>query len=130
MQVAKKNIAFAGKEDKIEIRQGLASDLLSQMIDNNEGPFDVIFIDADKNSYPAYLEPCLQLSRSGTLILSDNLIPKRGPIGQPDPRDNEAVEIYTYNQMLKDHPQLETILLPTLVGDNGRIDALGVSRVK
>lgn len=128
--VARENVAFAGKEDQIEIRQGLASDLLAQMIEKDEGPFDVIFLDADKNRYPEYLEPCLRLSRPGTLILSDNLIPKRGEIGQPDPRDNEAVEIYTYNQMLKDHPLLETVLLTTLVGEEGRIDALGVSRVK
>lgn len=100
IQIAQKNFEYAGLNDLIEIRHGEASELLSQMIKNKEGPFDLIFIDADKNQYSDYLEPCLALSKKGTLILCDNLIPKRGEIGSPDPRDNEATAIYALHETL------------------------------
>lgn len=127
--VAKENFLFAGAQDIIEIRQGEALSVLDEMIQNNEGPFDLIFIDADKSEYPEYLEKILKLASSGSVILSDNLIPKRGDIGCPDPRDNEAVGTYTFNQMLADHPGLETIPLTTIVGENGRVDAIGLTIV-
>jgi len=127
--VAKKNFLFAGAQEKIEIREGRALPVLDDMIENGEGPFDLIFIDADKVEYPQYLEKVLQLTRSGTVILSDNLIPKRGDIGCPDPRDNEAVGTYTFNQMLADHPGLETIPLTTIVGENAMVDATGLTIV-
>lgn len=129
-QIARENFAFADLENQIEVRVGLALDVLNDMIEKKEGPFDLIFIDADKAEYPKYLEPCLALSRSGTLILSDNLIPKRGDIANPDPRDNEAVGIYAFNQMIANHPSLETNLISTIVGEKGRLDALGVSLVR
>ncbi|NGX39273.1 MAG: putative O-methyltransferase [Chlamydiae bacterium] len=128
--IARENFSRAGESERIEVHVGLAIDQLQTLIQRGAGPFDLIFIDADKDNYPAYLEPCLNLSRKGTLILSDNLIPKRGEIGGPDPRDNEAVGIYTFNQMIASHPRLESHLFPTLVGGSGRIDALGVSIVK
>ena len=129
-KIAHKNIFLAGKQDQITIRQGFAAEVLQEMIESREGPFDLIFLDADKVGYPAYLEPCLKLARSGTLLLCDNLIPKRGVIGQPDPRDTEAVTIYTFNQLIANHPQLESIPLTTVSADNGRLDALGLCLVK
>lgn len=129
-KVAYENFVSAGMENQIEIRIGLASEVLHEMIENGEEPFDLIFIDADKENYPNYLEPCIKLSHSGTLILSDNLIPKRCEIGSPDPRDNEALGIYAFNQLVADHPMLDSVLVPTLVGDKGRLDALGVSLVR
>ncbi len=128
-QVAKENFYFANVSDQIEIRLGDASILLEEMIKVKEAPFDLIFLDADKDRYPDYLKFCINLSRPGTLILSDNLIPKRGEIGQPDPRDNEAVGIYAYNQLLAEHPQLESIPLSMIVGEKGRVDALGLTIV-
>lgn len=130
VQVAEKNIAFAGKEKQIVILQGNALDICQGMIDRKEEPFDLIFIDADKSEYPRYLELILQLSKSGTVILSDNLIPKRGAVGCPDPRDNEALAIYQYNQILADHPRLDTIPITTIVGEKGRIDSTGLSIVR
>lgn len=128
--LAKKNIAMAGLESMIEIREGFASEQLDRMIEQEEGPFDLIFIDADKRNYPLYLEKVLQLSRSGTLILSDNLIPKGENIGTPQPNHPEGVSIYQFNELIASHPRLESILTPTIVGSMGRIDALGISLVK
>jgi len=130
IEVARENFKYAGFEEQITIYQGMAADLLQELMAQKVGPFDLIFIDADKENYPEYLEPCLRLSRSGTLILSDNLIPKRGEIGNPDPRDIEAIGIYTYNQMIANHPQLEASLFSTIVGEKYRMDALGVAIVK
>lgn len=129
VEVAKRSFAYAGKEKQITILQGNALDICKKMIENKEEPFDLIFIDADKSEYPFYLEQVLQLSRPGTAILSDNLIPKRGVIGCPDPRDNEAVAIYKYNQILADHPHLETVPITTIVGEKGRIDSTGLTIV-
>lgn len=128
--IARKNISLADLEHKIEIREGTAKELLNLMIDNKEGPFDLVFIDADKENYPCYLEQVLKLSHSGTLILSDNLIPKGDIIGQPHPNHPEAKDIYNFNEKIASHPLLESILATTIVGELGRIDALGISIVK
>lgn len=127
--IARNNISLVHLEHKIEIREGNAKELLDLMIDNNEGPFDLIFIDADKENYPCYLEKALKLSRLGTLILSDNLIPKGDTIGKPHPNHPEAKDIYEFNEKIASHPLLESILATTIVGDLGRIDALGISIV-
>lgn len=127
-RVAKENFQYANLADQIEVRVGNALDLLEGL--QAEGPFDVIFIDADKESYSDYLEPCLALSRSGTLLLIDDLIPKRGTIADPDPRDNEAIEVYFFNQLLAHHSVLDVTLFPTIKGSSGRVDALGVAIVK
>src|ERR671917_1161280 len=72
--VARNNIDRAGLSDKVEIRVGDAHELLASFIEDEEGPFDVIFIDADKESYPEYLDASLRLVRPGSLILGDNTI--------------------------------------------------------
>ncbi|MFN4173896.1 MAG: O-methyltransferase, partial [Parachlamydiaceae bacterium] len=123
---AKEVIKSAGKEDRIEIREGDALKILDDM--KNEAPFDLIFIDADKRNYPNYLEKILPLARKGTLILSDNLIPKIEPINKPAHLESER--IYEYNQMIANHPRLESILISTIVGEAGRLDGLGLSIVK
>lgn len=123
-KVAWENICAAGFQEQIEIRLGNATELLASM---NE-IFDLIFIDADKENYPVYLDYAIKLSRPGTLILLDNLIPKRGPIGNPDRRDNEALAIYALNEAIVKHPQLEATLFTTIIKE--RLDALGVAIVK
>ncbi len=127
--LARQHIAHAKMEDRIEVRQGDAATLMREMIASKEESFDLIFIDADKQNYPTYLTLALELSRSGTLILTDNLIPKRDEIGPHDPQDNEAEGIYACNDMLASDPRLESMLFTTIVGDHGRVDALGVAIV-
>jgi predicted O-methyltransferase YrrM len=129
-RIARENIIHAGLENIVEIRTGNAEKLLDNLIQSNEGPFDLFFIDADKDSYPLYLEKILSLSRPGSIILSDNLIPREEVIGNPDPHDAEALAIYEFNQKIATHPQLESILVPTIKGGQGRIDGIGLSIVK
>ena len=126
-QLARENFLLAALDHLIEVQEGLAQNLMEKMIQQSEC-FDLIFIDADKENYPLYLQLAVKLSRPGTLILSDNLIPKGENIGTPE--NIEAHGIYQFNQALASHPQLESILSTTIVGSQGRMDALGISIVR
>lgn len=72
--VAQKNIERAGVASQVEIKTGKALDILPQLHAEGAGPFDMIFIDADKPPYADYFEWALKLSRPGTLIVVDNVI--------------------------------------------------------
>ena len=73
-EVARGNIARAGLADRVEVRVGRAADSLPQLAAEGRGPFDLIFIDADKPGYVEYLHWSLRLSRPGTLIIADNVV--------------------------------------------------------
>jgi predicted O-methyltransferase YrrM len=72
--VARANIARAGLTDRVEVIVGPARDTLRQLADEHAAPFDFIFIDADKESSAPYFTAALALSRSGTLIVVDNVV--------------------------------------------------------
>lgn len=129
-KIAKQTFSLAGWGERIILHEGPALHTLDQMIERKEEPFDLLFLDADKESYPEYLERLLELSRPGSVLLTDNLLPKRGPIGEPTPTDLEAIAVYQYNQKIASHPRLETTLIPVIASDEGRLDALGFSIVK
>ncbi|MBI3957421.1 MAG: O-methyltransferase [Chloroflexi bacterium] len=81
--------AALGLNGKTEVRVGPALDSLPGLAD--EAPFDLIFIDADKNNYPAYLEWALRYSRSGTIILGDN-VSMGGRLADPHQQQNEWIQ--------------------------------------
>jgi predicted O-methyltransferase YrrM len=72
--VALANIARAGLQNVVELRLGSASDTLPQISAERRGPFDLIFIDADKQNIPSYFEWALRLSRPGSVIVVDNVV--------------------------------------------------------
>jgi predicted O-methyltransferase YrrM len=72
--VALANIARAGLQNVVELRLGSASDTLPQISAERRGPFDLIFIDADKENIPSYFEWALRLSRPGSVIIVDNVV--------------------------------------------------------
>jgi predicted O-methyltransferase YrrM len=125
--VARKNIDRAGIGKRVEIRVGPAGETLAKMIAAKEEPFDMVFIDADKTGYVGYLNQVLQLSRPGTVILSDNLI-RHGAVlpDHPNP-DSDARAITEFNKLIATHPRLESILLPIV---KGKIDGMAISLVK
>ncbi len=82
-EIASQNIAAAGLADVVDVRVGPALETLPVLAAEGGDPFDLIFIDADKKNYPAYLEWALKLSRPGTLIVIDNVI-GGGAILDPD----------------------------------------------
>src|ERR1700732_2675202 len=80
--VARSNIKRAGLESFVEIRVGPAASSLRDLIGENVEPFDLIFIDADKEGYPEYFALSLELSRVGTMIIADNVV-RAGGIVDP-----------------------------------------------
>ena len=86
-EVARKNLANAGLLDRVEIRIGPALDSLPALA--SSAPFDLIFIDADKPSYPQYLEWALKLSHPGTVIVVDNVV-RQGKIADSASTDPDV----------------------------------------
>jgi predicted O-methyltransferase YrrM len=85
-EVARANIARAGLEKRVELRVAPALETLPRLVDEGAGPFDLIFIDADKQNNPGYFEWSLKLSRPGTLIVVDNVV-RGGAILDPNADD-------------------------------------------
>jgi predicted O-methyltransferase YrrM len=73
-QVARSNLAKAGLADVVELREGPALETLPQLVAEDQGPFDLVFIDADKQNNPGYFEWALKLTRRGSLIVTDNVV--------------------------------------------------------
>jgi caffeoyl-CoA O-methyltransferase len=115
---ARKNIAAAGLSDKVAVRVGPALDSLATMEKANEGGFDITFIDADKDSYPDYLDCAIKLTRIGGIILSDNTLGH----GALDP--NAETGITRFNQKLAATPGLISAIIPTM---RDHIDGLTLS---
>jgi caffeoyl-CoA O-methyltransferase len=122
-EVARENIWGAGIGERVEVRVGDARELLARMVEEGEGPFDLVFIDADKESYPEYLEWALRLSRPGSLILGDNAIRGGGVL---DPKDESARAIREFNEELAKNPRLSAIILPLI---REHVDGLAIARV-
>ena len=72
--VARKNFVRGGLANMIEIRLGSALDTLPKLSEEQRGPFDVVFIDADKENIPAYFDWAIKLTRPGSLIVVDNVV--------------------------------------------------------
>jgi len=85
-EVARSNIASVGLADRIEVRVGAALQSMQDLVAEGGEPFDLIFIDADKQNNPGYLEWALKLSRAGTVIIADNVV-RAGRILDADASD-------------------------------------------
>lgn len=125
-QVARKNIDRAGLGSKVEIRVGPALEGLKKIAEAKEEPFDLVFIDADKTAYPAYLEWSLKLTRPGSVILGDNVI-RNGKVVGNEPGDASVEAVRVFNRKLAEDPRLETLLLPLM---RESLDGLAIARVK
>jgi predicted O-methyltransferase YrrM len=123
-QVARKNIARAGLEERVEVQVGDARELLAKLADRGKDPFDLVFIDADKQGYPEYLEWAMRLTQPGSLILGDNTI-RGGSV--LDPQDGSARATREFNERIARDPRLSGIVLPLL---RERIDGLAIARVR
>lgn len=111
--VAQKNIDRAGVSAKVEIRVGSAFDILPKMIEDREGPFDLIFIDADKPPYAEYFQFAMQLARRGTLLICDNVI-REGKVLDNDSPDERVKGAQRFNKMLSETQAVSAIILPTV----------------
>jgi predicted O-methyltransferase YrrM len=115
--VARVNIARAGLDRLVELRLGPALETLPKLVTENRGPFDLIFLDADKDNYPAYLPWLLKLSRRGTILVADNLV-RNGAVIDPASSDPRVQGVRRFNELLAAEPGTETTLLQT-VGSKG-----------
>jgi caffeoyl-CoA O-methyltransferase len=97
--VAQKNIERAGLSAQVHIKTGKALDILPQLHAEGAGPFDMIFIDADKPPYADYFQWALRLSRPGTLIVADNVI-REGKILNENSTDAAVGGAQRFNKML------------------------------
>lgn len=122
--VARENLDRAGLLRRVDIRVGDARRTLDAMIAMDEESFDLVFIDADKEGYPAYLDYALQLTHSGSLILADNVIRDGSVIhGEND----GARAIHEFNRKLAGSSRLEAIVLPIM---RHKVDGLAIARVR
>src|SRR6185295_12669406 len=98
-RVSQKNIDRAGLSSVVEIRVGKGIDLLPKLVEEGAGPFDMIFIDADKPPYKEYFDWSLKLSRPGTLIVADNVI-REGKVLQDKSPDEMVAGVKRFNAAL------------------------------
>lgn len=101
-----KNIQKAEKENCINLLIGDACALLEKI----DGKFDLVFVDASKDQYQTYFEAFFPKLEIGAWIISDNVLWK-GKFFE-ETKDNKTQHMHRYNEMLRDHPKLESVMLP------------------
>jgi len=116
-EVARKNLERAGVLSRVEIRVGRAVDSLRQLHASGRGPFDLIFIDADKESMPEYFTWALALARVGSLIVIDNVI-RRGAVADPESTDPRVLGVRRAHELIAAEPRVSATAIQT-VGSKG-----------
>ncbi|MDT5039967.1 MAG: hypothetical protein QOE51_952 [Actinoplanes sp.] len=111
--IARRNFAAAGVADRIDLIVGHALDSLATL----DGPYDLVFIDADKPSNPAYLAESLRLTRPGSVIVLDNVV-RNGAVVDPASDDDRVTGVRRFLEMVRDDPRLEATAVQT-VGSKG-----------
>ena len=112
-----RNVARADLEGKVEIRTGAAFETLPKIEAEGLGPFDFVFIDADKTNNAAYLEWALRLSRPGTAIVVDNVV-RSGEIVDAESRDADVVGVRRMFELIAREKRLSATAIQT-VGAKG-----------
>jgi predicted O-methyltransferase YrrM len=116
-EVARANLARAGVAGRVEVRVGAALDLLPKIEARGEGPFDLVFIDADKSNQDVYLAWALRLSRPGTVIIGDNVV-REGEVVDGDSVNPAVQGIRRFVDLLAGEARLSTTAIQT-VGAKG-----------
>jgi caffeoyl-CoA O-methyltransferase len=128
-RVARRNLARAMLLGTVEVREGPALEILPKLVAAGEEPFDLIFIDADKESYLDYFELALKLSRPGALIAADNVI-RYGAVIDPGAgkSDSRVAGIQRFLDALSKHPGVDATIVQS-VGVKGH-DGVALARVR
>src|SRR4051794_28763368 len=116
-EVARVNLSRAELSGVVELRHGPAAETLAQLVAEETDPFDLIFIDADKPSYPIYLEWSLKLSRPGSLIIADNIV-RNGAVVDSNSPDPKVQGVRQFNDLVAAESRLSATALQT-VGSKG-----------
>jgi len=116
-ETARANIAAAGLDALVELREGFAKDSLAELVGEGALPFNLIFIDADKPNYPDYFAWALKLSVTGTLIIADNII-RDGEVLNESSDDPRIHGTRRFNELLAAEPRVQAVAIQT-VGRKG-----------
>ncbi|HEV2811003.1 MAG TPA: O-methyltransferase [Acidimicrobiales bacterium] len=116
-EVARANLASAGLGELVEVRLGPAAETLAELVADRSEPFDFVFIDADKEAIPEYFRRALELSRSGTVIVVDNVV-RGGEVADATSTDPATQGIRQFNQTVASHPGVDATVIQT-VGSKG-----------
>lgn len=112
-EVARRNLARAGVADRVEIRVGRALELLPQVERDGIGPFDFVFVDADKGNNPEYFRWALRLARKGTLIVIDNVV-RSGKVTDATSADSDVVGTRRVLEMMAAEPRVAATAVQTV----------------
>jgi predicted O-methyltransferase YrrM len=116
-EVAQANLARAGLAEVVTVRVGRAADTLAELASEGAGPFDVVFIDADKEGNPDYFGWAMQLTRPGSLIVVDNVV-RHGAVIDAQSTDPAIVGTRRLNDLMAAEKRLSVTEIQT-VGSKG-----------
>jgi predicted O-methyltransferase YrrM len=124
-EVARDNIAGAGLAAMVDLRLGPALETLPKLAAEGDGPFDLVFIDADKVNNPEYFAWAIELARPGTLIIVDNVV-RRGEVVDPDSTDPDNLGVHRLNDLIASEPRVSAMAMQTVgrKGHDGFVMAL------
>jgi predicted O-methyltransferase YrrM len=114
-QVARANLSRAGVADRVEVIVGAALDTLPGLAERE--PFDLVFIDADKENNSAYVQWAIKLGAPGSIVVVDNVV-RAGRVLDPAPDDHQARGVRDMWEMIAANPRLEAAAIQT-VGAKG-----------
>jgi len=126
-KVARANLARAGLDGIVEVRVGPALDSLRELVAREPAPFDLVFIDADKVNNPDYFRAALELTRSGSLIVVDNVV-REGEILDQHSRDANVRGTRALYAVMGAEPRVSATVIQT-VGSKG-YDGFAIARVR
>jgi len=116
-EVARANFVRAGIAAQVDLRVGAALESLPKLAAEGIGPFDLIFIDADKETYPDYFKWALRLTRRGSVIIADNVV-RNGAVTEPNHEDPRVHGVRRYLELAAAEPRVSTTTIQT-VGSKG-----------
>ncbi len=112
-EVARANIERAGQGDRVDILVGDASQSLERLVQEGSARFDMVFVDADKQSYAAYLDYAVRLSRPGAVLIFDNVVREGGDI-DPASDDPKVAGTRALYEALHNHPKVDATAIQTV----------------
>lgn len=112
-EVAQQNVEHAGLADRVEIIQGAALDTLPSLVRDKRAPFDFVFIDADKQNNPAYVNWAMKMTRPGSIIIVDNVV-RAGTIAETNSDDPNVQGARALFDLVEQEPKLDATALQTV----------------
>jgi predicted O-methyltransferase YrrM len=112
-EVARASFTHAGLSEMIDLRLGLAQQTLPKLAEDGSGPFDLIFIDADKPRYPDYFQWAMKLSRRGSVIVVDNVV-REGAVIDAASDDPKVQGVRRFNELLAAEPRVTATTIQTV----------------